>query len=299
MTVAGSAGPVGSGALSGRSALITGGAGGFGRAIASRLAADGAAVTLMGRTASTLQAAAEQIAAELAGDPTAGTIGWSVGDAASSHDVATAVAACEQVAPLGVTVAVVGGSTVAPLLALGQQTLEADFRRNVTTALLAIRHSASAMAVHGGGSIVCISSSAGGSSFPFMPAYAISKAALEALVRGAADELGHLGIRVNAVRPGLVATDAEKPGMLVTDPEQHATVLAEKPLAHTGTAADVAEAVRFLAGPGSAWTTGVALPVEGGSHLRRAPYLEKLARTLCGDDVIDAALAGRLPDADR
>lgn len=280
-------------ALAGRSVLITGGAGGFGRAIAARCARDGAAILLMGRTEASLRAAADQLNAAT-GEPVP-PIRWRVGDAASSTDVADAVAACEALAPLGAAVPVVGGSTVRPVLALDEQTLEADFRRNVTTALLVIRHGAAAMAAHGGGSIVCLSSSAGGYSFPFMPSYAVAKAALEALVRVAADELGHLDVRVNAVRPGLVATDAAKPGMLVADPQQHAAVLAEKPLAHQGTAEDVAEAVRFLAGPESAWITGAVLPVEGGTHLRRAPRLEKLARALCGDETVDDALAGRLP----
>ena len=58
---------------------------------------------------------------------------------------------------------------------------------------------------------------------------------------------------------------------------------------------DIAEAVRYLAGPESSWVTGAVLPVEGGSHLRRAADLEILARSICGDDSIDRALQGRLP----
>ena len=142
---------------------------------------------------------------------------------------------------------------------------------------------------------MCTSSSAGGAPFPFMPSYAVAKAALESLVRTAADELGELGVRVNAIRPGLVPTDAQKPGLLVADEDQRATVLREKPLSRVGTADDVAAAVRYLAGPESAWVTGIALPVEGGSHLRRAPRLEQLARAICGDESIDRSLAGELP----
>ncbi|MGY1814504.1 SDR family NAD(P)-dependent oxidoreductase [Blastococcus sp. SYSU D00820] len=279
------------GPLAGQGALVTGGAGGFGRAVARRLAADGAAVTLMGRTEDTLRAAATAIGEAL---PDAPPVRWSVGDAAVEDDVAAAVAVADET-PLRIAVATVGGSTVRPLLALDPATLEADLRRNVVTALLVIRHGAAAMARAGGGSVVAISSTAGGAAFPFMASYSVAKAGLEALVRVAAEELGALGVRVNAVRPGLVPTDAEKPGMLVADPEMRAAVLREKPLARVGTVEDVAEAVRYLAGPESGWVTGATLPVEGGNHLRRAPYLEPLARALCGDRVVDDALAGRLP----
>lgn len=197
---------------------------------------------------------------------------------------------------LRITVCTVGGGTMAPLLALTADTLRADFERNVVTALHAIRHSVAAMAAHGGGSIVCTSSSAGGFSFPFMGSYSVAKSALEALVEVAADESGRHQVRVNAVRPGLVPTKAAKPGILVTDPQQREAVLREKPLARVGTADDVAAAVRYLAGPESAWVTGAVIPVEGGNHLRRAADLEKLARSVCGDDVVDQALSGRIPE---
>lgn len=277
--------------LHGSGALITGGAGGFGRGIARVLAADGAAVTLMGRTVAALEAVADQLSQEL---PEAPRVRWVVGDAAVDADVARAVATADEV-PLRIAVATVGGSTVAPVLALAADVLEHDFRRNVVTALHVIRHAGAAMAAHGGGSIVCISSSAGGYSFPFMSSYAVAKAGLESLVRVAADELGDLGVRVNAVRPGLVPTDAEKSALLVADETMRADVLREKPLRRVGTVEDIAAAVRYLAGPESAWVTGTSLPVEGGTHLRRAPRLEGLARAMCGDEVVDRALSGRLP----
>lgn len=279
------------GALDGRGALVVGGAGGFGRAIAAALAADGATVTIMGRTEATLRAAAEAIGAA---HPESRPVRIAVGDSSVEAHVAAAVAAADEV-PLAACVTTVGGGTFRPLLALDADTLESDFRRNVTTALHVIRHGAQAMARHGGGSIVCTSSSAGGHSFPFMPSYSVTKAALEALVRVAADELGPLAVRVNVVRPGIVATDGENPGLLLADPDLAAATVAEKPLSRVGTAQDVAAAVRFLCGPESSWITGVALPVEGGAHLRRAPRLEKLARLVNGDHVVDAALDGRIP----
>lgn len=291
--------------LAGRGALVVGGGGGFGRAIAAALAADGAHVTIMGRTRQTLDAAVASIAEAAAtlaenasgsASPAAAAVPVRtfVGDSGSETDVAAAVRVADET-PLAAVVTTVGGGTFSPLLALDADTLERDLRRNVTTALHVIRHGGQALAARGGGSIVCTSSSAGGHSFPFMPSYSVSKAALEALVRVAADELGHLAVRVNVVRPGIVATDGANPGLLLADPELAAATIAEKPLSRVGRAEDVAAAVRFLCSPESSWVTGVTLPVEGGAHLRRAPRLEKLARLVIGDAVVDAALSGRLP----
>ncbi|MFS3127033.1 SDR family NAD(P)-dependent oxidoreductase [Nocardioides sp. Bht2] len=280
--------------LTGQGALITGGAGGFGGAIAAHLIADGAAVTLMGRTRSALEETEQQLRDQ---HPDA-QIQVVVGDAANATDVGQAVEVANA-QNLKIVVCTVGGGTMAPLMALSAEVLVQDFERNVVTALHAIRHSAPLLAANGGGSIICTSSTAGGFSFPFMGSYSIAKSGLEALVRVAADELGAHDVRVNAVRPGLVPTKAAKPGILVTDPEQRAAVLREKPLARVGTAADIAAAVRYLAGPESAWMTGAVLPVEGGNHLRRAADLEKLARSVCGDDVIDRALRAELVEAPR
>lgn len=285
------AGQTDAGPLTNCGALVVGGAGGFGSACAALLAADGASVTLFGRTEQTLRQTAAQIAAST---PQAPPVNWFVGDASSAVDIAAAAKLANRT-PLRIAVATVGGSTVAPVLMLDQETLEYDFRRNVVTAQQVIRHCAPLMAAHGGGSIVCTSSSAGGYSFPFLGSYSVAKAALEALVRVAADELGEFGVRVNAVRPGLVPTHADKPSALAADPEQRATILREKPLSRIGTVEDIAAAVRYLAGPESSWVTGVALPVEGGAHLRRAPRLEAMARSICGDAAIDQVLTGQIP----
>jgi NAD(P)-dependent dehydrogenase (short-subunit alcohol dehydrogenase family) len=281
------------GRLAGQGALVTGGAGGFGSAIARALAADGAAVTLMGRTETALRA----VAAAINQDETlTGSARIVVGDAVAEADVARAVRVADE-SPLRICVGTVGGGSMGSVMMLPASTVQADFDRNVVTALHLIKHAAAAMTPHGGGSIVCTSSTAGGFSFPFMAAYSVAKAALEALVRVAADELAHLNVRVNAIRPGLVPTKADKPGILVSDERQRQLVLREKPLSRVGTVDDIALATRYLAGPESSWVTGVVLPVEGGSHLRRAADLETLARHICGDDAVERALRRQLPNA--
>ena len=96
------------------------------------------------------------------------------------------------------------------------------------------------------------------------------------LVRNAADELGGAGIRVNAVRPGLVPTDLA--AALVGEPADPArTTWTQMPLHRLGTPEDIAEIVRFLIGPESTWVTGQVIASDGGHTLRRGPDLDSAA----------------------
>ncbi len=279
--------------LAGQRALVTGGAGGLGSACARWLARDGAAVTLMGRTEASLEQAAEGI--RQAVGPGA-EIECHVGDGTRRDDVEAAVArAAGPEGRLDVCVPTVGGGSIAPLLLVDDELMLAELQRNIVSAFLAIKFSTPPMAAHGGGAIVCISSDAATMSWPHMAGYCAGKAGLDALVRVAADELGHLGVRVNAVRPGLTRTASNNVSLLFSDPEIVADFVREKPLGRTGTPDDIAAGVRFLAGPESSWITGQSLAIEGGNELRRAPSLEKVARLRCGDPAVDAALAGRIP----
>jgi NAD(P)-dependent dehydrogenase (short-subunit alcohol dehydrogenase family) len=195
---------------------------------------------------------------------------------------------------LAIAVSVVGGGTMKPLVMFEPDEVLAELQRNIVSAFLVIRNATPFMADGGGGSIVCISSDAAKIPWPFLALYNTSKAGVEGMVRGAALELAHLKIRVNAVRPGLVKTDTTKDGLFANEPVI-GKFLAEKPLGRTGVPDDIAAGVRYLAGPESAWVTGQSIGIEGGNELTKAPYLEELVRGRFGDDAIDAALAGRIP----
>jgi NAD(P)-dependent dehydrogenase (short-subunit alcohol dehydrogenase family) len=278
--------------LAGMSALVTGGGGGIGGASATWLARDGAAVVIMGRTKETLEAKREQI---LAGAGPGANVQTFVGDAVDADELSAAMAEAEALTGrLAMAVAVVGGGTMKPLLMFDADELAADLKRNVISAFLVIKHATPLMTKHGGGSIVCISSDAAKIPWPFLATYNTTKGGVEGLVRGAALELAHLKIRVNAVRPGLVQTEATKTGLFANE-EAMAAFLAEKPLRRTGVPDDIGAAVRYLAGPESSWVTGQSLGVEGGNELTRAPYLEFLVRKRFGDEAISAALAGQIP----
>ena len=281
-------------ALAGMGALVTGGAGGLGGACARSLAEDGAAVTLVGRTGEALATTAAGIEDAVPGARVARV----VGDATEPAVLVEAVEVARSLTgTLDICVPTVGGGTIAPLLLMDEAVFAEDLRRNVVSAFVAIKYCVPAMVESGGGSIVCISSDAATMSWPFMTSYCAGKAGLDALVRAAADELGSLNIRVNAVRPGLTRTGSNNVSMLFTDPEIIADFVAQKPLGRTGRPEDIAAGVRYLAGPESSWVTGQSLAIEGGNELRRAPSLEKIARFRLGDAAVDAALAGRFPPA--
>lgn len=278
--------------LAGKCALITAGAGGLGKAAARWLSRDGATVVLMGRTQNSLLASTKELAAEA---PRDATFSHFVGDSTLAKDVEAAVAhAVEIGGRLDICVTTVGGGRNAPFLVFDETMFLEDLERNLVSAFLAVKYSAAAMASTGGGSIVCISSDAAKLSWPFLVSYCAAKAGLEAMVRVAADELGHLGIRVNAVRPGLTRTPRTEAGFLFSE-KMLPRFLEQKALHRTGMPDDVAAGIRYLAGPESSWVTGQSFAIDGGHELHRATNLEFVARSVWGDKVVDEALAGRIP----
>lgn len=271
------------GALAGQAALLTGAGSGIGLACAMALAADGAAVTIMGRDEDKLRAGVAAIEEVAAG----GHVGSVAGDVGVEADVARAVAAASE--PLGglhLALANAGTGGLSPIIATPLEEWERIVRTNLTGTFLTFKHAGAAIARSGGGAMCAISSIAGIETHRFMGPYCTTKAAIDMLVRNTADELGVAGVRVNSVRPGLVDTDLA--AGLLGDEAVRADYLDCMPLARTGTVEDVAAAVRFLLGPGSSWVTGVHLSVDGGHHLRRGPDVEPFARARYGDDVVEA-----------
>jgi 7-alpha-hydroxysteroid dehydrogenase len=249
------------GGLEGRSFLVTGGGSGIGRACAERLVADGATVTICGRTESKLAEAA-------AGND---RLRYVVADVTVEAEVERAVAAAAEATGRldGCVANAGGGGALAPL---HEQSVD-DFRRvldlNVVGTFLTLKHAVRAMLAAGSGSFVGMSSIAGHLTHPYFGAYPPAKAGIEQLVRNAADEYGDKGLRFNAVRPGFTAT--ELMAMIPRDSSVFASYVDNSPLARVGEPSEVADVVRFLLGPESAWVTGAVLDVDGGHSLRRGP----------------------------
>ena len=267
----------------GSSAIVTGGGSGIGLACAIRLASDGAAVTIVGRSRDRLEAGADAIESATGRRPS-----MVAGDVADEETLRTSVARAEDDGPLAAAVLSAGTGTVGPLVSLTAEQWRTCLEVNLTGAFFAIKHAGAAMARGGGGSIVAISSIAAPLTHRLMTPYCVSKAALEALVRGAADELGGSGVRVNAVRPGLVPTELAE-GLAGT-PAVRDDYLQQMPLGRLGTVEDIAAGVGYLTGPESSWVTGQCFAIDGGHTLRRGPNLVPVLTPVFGED----AIAGRI-----
>lgn len=276
------------GPLSGATALVTGGAGAIGSSAAVHMLRDGAAVLLMGRRRDALERARDDFVNQVPG----AHVEVLSGDARVSADVRRAMSSAYAISGrLDIIVATVGGGEFRPLLMHDADSFAEEFDLNVVSAFLAIRHGVPLMGR--GGAIVCVSSNASHNVTPWMSAYSVAKGALENLVRASADEFGHLGIRVNAVRPGLTRTasgESKSADDRVVD-----AVLAEVPLNRIGRPDDIGAAIRYLAGPESSWVTGQSLAIDGGAELRKNPNIMEPLVTLYGRQRIDAVLRGEAP----
>lgn len=274
--------------FTGLGALVTGGGSGIGLAAAHFLARDGAHVTLMGRTADKLEAAAAALRSAL---PDAPEVRWVAGNASSEDDMISAVqTARSATGRLGVAVASAGTGGVAPIVAQPLDEFNQVIATNLVGTFLTIKHAGAAMVADGGGSIVAVSSLAACTVHAWMSAYAASKAGVDALVRNAADELGPSGVRVNSVQPSLVET--ELVAIPMGDPALLESYLTNMPVARIGQPDDVASVIRFLAGPESGWVTGNAIPIDGGHHLRRGPDYGGISRFLYGDASTEPGFTG-------
>jgi NAD(P)-dependent dehydrogenase (short-subunit alcohol dehydrogenase family) len=242
--------------------LVTGGTRGIGRATALKCARKGWSVAL---NYLSNQSAAEEAAREVrAAGGHAITL---QGDVAVEADVISMFGAAEsRLSRLdGV---VINAGIVAPSLQLADMDsarLKRMFDVNVYGAYLCARESARRLSKDrggGGGAIVLISSAASrlGSPFEYVD-YAGSKAAIDTLTIGLAKELGQQGVRVNAVRPGLIDTDIHASG---GQPDRARRIGATTPMGRAGRPEEVAEAIVWLLDDGASYTTGAILDVAGG-----------------------------------
>ncbi|MBJ7529653.1 MAG: SDR family oxidoreductase, partial [Nocardioides sp.] len=224
--------------VSDRSAIVTGAGSGIGRAVATLLAANGAAVVVSDLDATAADAVTAEITAA-GGRATA-----LVGDVSDPEVVDRLVAAAEDLAPLRIAVnnAGIGG----PAVPVGDYPLDA-WRRvievDLNAVFYALRAQVPAMAAHGGGAIVTMASVLGSVGIAHSSAYVTAKHALVGLTKTAALEYGAQGVRVTAVGPGFISTplleanlDAATQQALA---DKHAT-------GRLGTSEEVAALVAFL-----------------------------------------------------
>jgi len=276
--------------LAGRHAFITGGSGGIGAATARQFLIDGGSVSLVARRMSALQRVAEALYNELGRDV---RIQLLAADALDAVEVSQALQASHAFAErLDICVATVGGGAIKPLLMHDEDSFMDEIELNLQGTFLVLKYATPLMREHGG-SIVCVSSDAAKLVFPWLPAYTTAKAGLEGLVRSAAEELSPFKIRVNAVRPGLTRTEATQ--ALFDDPDIYQRFAAEKPLGRLGEPSDIAQGIRYLAGPESSWVTGQSFAIEGGNELRKAADMSAMVEQIYGAEAFASVKRGDLP----
>ncbi|MEV1171206.1 glucose 1-dehydrogenase [Nonomuraea sp. NPDC049784] len=242
--------------LKDKTAVVTGGSRGIGRAIVERLAREGAAVVF--NYAQNGDAAAEVVrAVEEAG-----------GSARGVHVNLAEPGAAERLMEIaeedlgGLDILVNNAAmafTPAPIATTEEELFDRVMAVNVKSAFITIRHAARHM--RDGGRIVNISTINTVRPAPGIAPYIVSKGALEQLTAAAARELGTRGITVNTVSPGATDTDLLRG---TNSAENLQMVVAMTPLGRLGQPSDVADVVAFLASPDSRWVTGQNIRATGG-----------------------------------
>jgi len=244
--------------LAGKIAIVTGGNGGIGLGMARGLAANGAAIAIVGRN----ETKSATAVADLAKDGhTAIAISASVTDEAAV--TAIIERARRELGRVDILVNNAGINIRKPPEALDIAEWDSVIATNLTSAFLCSRAAHPAMKAAGGGKIINIGSMMSIFGASFAPAYAASKGGIVQFTRSCAVAWAADNIQVNAILPGWIDTDLTRRAReQITD--LHDKVLARTPAARWGTSADFAGIAVFLASGASDFVTGTAIPVDGG-----------------------------------
>jgi 3-oxoacyl-[acyl-carrier protein] reductase len=243
--------------LAGRTAVVTGGAQGIGFVIAQAFANSGARVVIGDVDAEAAAAAATRI-----GPPeTVTSIGCDVRDA-DQIEALLAVADGPD-GPLDIMVNNAGITRDATLRTMTEQQFDDVIAVNLKGTWLGLRAAAARMRTAGRGSIVNVSSLSGKVGLAGQTNYSAAKAGVVGMTKAAAKELAHLGVRVNAVQPGLIRT----PMTEAMPPKVWDQKMAEIPMGRPGEPAEVAKVVLFLASDLSSYLTGTVTEITGGRFM--------------------------------
>ena len=245
--------------LSGKVAIVTGASRGIGEAIAQHFAQAGAKVVVCARKLESLQTVADSI--NQAG-------GTALAMACHTGKPEQVQAVVEQtLAEWGRIDIVVNNAATnphfGPLLNSDASQWDKTYEVNVKGYFWLIQAAAEAMQAQGGGSIINVASVAGLQPATAMGIYSISKAAVIAMTKQLAQELGPMNIRVNALAPGLIKTKFSS--ALWDNEDLNQKIVAGTPLGRIGTVDEVAAAALYLASDAAAFTTGTVITMDGGS----------------------------------
>jgi NAD(P)-dependent dehydrogenase (short-subunit alcohol dehydrogenase family) len=235
--------------LEGQRALVTGATSGIGRAVALQLARDGAEVLVHGRDAARGAETVKEIA-DAGGKAT--FVAADLGDAADVQRLAS------DVGEVDILINNAGIALFAPTGEFDVSAFDKMFASNVRAPFFLVAAFAPGMAARGHGSIVSLSSMAGGVGLVGGAAYGATKASLEAMTRAWAAEYSASGVRVNAIAPGPVYTPSP------SGPEFITALGETTPMRRASQPEEIAEVVAFLASPRASYVTGTTVAADGG-----------------------------------
>lgn len=245
--------------LEGRVALVTGAARGIGAAIAERLSAEGASVAI--NYATSIEDAGEVANRIRAKGGTAQTIRADLSDPSQAKGVVEA--ALVKFGRLDILVNNAGKFNLGPIGAVNEDHVRSQFALNVDGPIFVTQAAASHFPEEGG-RVINVSSVVATRPVAGASVYSATKAALDALTRAWATELGPRGITVNAVAPGPVETALFRSAAYRMGEQAVRGLVARTPLGRIGTPSDVADVVAFLASPDARWVTGQVIEASGG-----------------------------------
>lgn len=244
--------------LDGRRALVTGGAKGLGRVMATALAQAGAEVAIASRNFSDCKATAGEIS-----DETGKTVAAFEADVTQSDQVTRLAREIETVmGPVDILINNAGINTRGAATELAESDWDAVVAINLKAPFLCARTFAPAMCERGWGRIINMGSILSVIGIPGRAPYASAKGGLLNLTRVLALEWAGQGVTVNAICPGPFATDMNKP--LLEDPEKYKAFVAKIPMGRWGELHEIAGAAVFLASDAASFVTGSGLFVDGG-----------------------------------
>jgi len=247
--------------LAGRVALVTGGGTGIGREIARLLAQRGASLMLAARRAEALEATACELREETGRD-----VQFRPTDATDPDQVQALVeATVAHFGRLDILVNNAGKSSFAGFSKMPPATWDKDISLNLSAAFYCAHAAIPHLKASGHGAIVNISSQAGITGTPGCGAYSAAKAGLQMFTRVAASEWGGSGVRVNAVAPGMIATDLAQKGWAKTGFDAQGAAKTAFALQRPGRPEEIAQAVAFLVSDAASYITGETLAVSGGT----------------------------------
>jgi NAD(P)-dependent dehydrogenase (short-subunit alcohol dehydrogenase family) len=241
-----------SGALAGKTAVVTGASSGIGTAIAHAMGEAGAGVVLVGRDRGRL----EDCCRPLDGEAVAVAVDLT-DDAAPAQIVDTAL---ERFGSLDVIVHSAGIFEPRPFAESSLESFDRQMALNVRAPFALTQ--AALPHLRGGGVVIFISSIAGHAAFPNSAAYCATKGAVELMTRALAVELAPDGIRVNALAPGNIRTPMNE--HLLESPEYEASMVERTPFGRVGVVEDIAPVAVFLASDAARYVHGASLLVDGG-----------------------------------